>query len=177
MRRVRYSVATSLDGFISPIDGSHDWIVMDCGFDFPGLMASFDTVLLGRRTFEMAARMGGGGAMPGMKAIVFSRTLDKNEHKDVRIVSDGAAATIRELKSQPGKDIWLFGGGNLFASLLAERLVDRIELAVMPVLLGGGVPFLSSPAPRAQLKLVSSNTLKKGVVSLVYEHIAAGAAT
>ena len=84
---------------------------------------------------------------------VFSRTLRQADCPGV-IVSDNPAATLAALKSRPGKDIWIFGGGSLFASLLDLGLVDAVEVAVIPVLLGGGVPLLPHPAKHAQLKLV-----------------------
>ena len=75
MRRVRYSVAMSLDGYIAGPNGEYDWILMDPEIDFAALASSFDTMLLGRKTYEAALQMGGGPAMPGMQAYVLSRTL------------------------------------------------------------------------------------------------------
>jgi dihydrofolate reductase len=166
MRQIRYSVAMSLDGYIAGPHGEIDWIVMDPEIDFGALMASFDTVLLGRRTFE-AASASGGGAMPGMKAVVASRTLRPEDHPKLKIV-DGNAAIAR-LREEAGKDIWLFGGGELFRSLLGAGLVDAVEVAVIPVLLGGGIPMLPAPADRAVLRLVGSRVYEKtGTVSLQY---------
>ncbi len=168
MRRVRFSVATSLDGYIAGPRGESDWIVMDPDIDFRALMAGFDTVLLGRNTYEAMRHMGGGGGMPGMKAYVFSRTLRQADCPGVA-VSDDPAATVASLRAGPGKDIWLFGGGSLFRSLLELRLVDAVEVAVIPVLLGGGVPLLPSPAQRARLRLVKHRVYEKtGTVSLEY---------
>ncbi|MEO8448311.1 MAG: dihydrofolate reductase family protein [Gemmatimonadota bacterium] len=168
MRSVRYSVAMSLDGYIGAPDGTYDWIVMDPAIDFAGLFASFDTFLIGRRTYEVMQGMGPGPGMKGVTSIVFSRTLRQADHPGVTIVSGNAAAVVAELKAQPGKDIWLFGGGELFRSLLEAKQVDAVEVGVMPVLLGGGVPLLPGPAPRARLELVKSNVLPSGIVSLTY---------
>lgn len=167
MRRVRYSVAASLDGYIAGPSGESDWIVMDPDIDFRALMGGFDTVLLGRNTYEATRQMGGGG-MPGMKAYVFSRTLRQADCPGV-VVSDDPAATVASLRASPGKDIWLFGGGTLFRSLLGLGLVDAVEVAVIPVLLGGGVPLLPPPAKRAGLRLVKHRVYEKtGTVSLEY---------
>ena len=144
MRRVRYSVAMSLDGFIAGPKGEFDWIVMDPTIDFAAYFKEFDTVLMGRRTFEMA-RQGGAGQMDGMQTIVFSRTLRQSDHPGVTIASD-VAETVPALKAKPGKDIWLFGGGGLFRSLLDANLVDLIEVAVVPILLSQGVPLLPAGA-------------------------------
>src|SRR5262245_22392265 len=112
MRRVRFSVAMSLDGYIAGPNGESDWIMMDPDIDFGSLMGSFDTVLLGRNTWE-ATRQYGGGGMPGVKAILFSRTLKPDDCPGITLARD-PAETVATLKKAPGKDIWLFGGGDLF---------------------------------------------------------------
>ncbi|HEU0076280.1 MAG TPA: dihydrofolate reductase family protein [Longimicrobiaceae bacterium] len=167
MRRVRFSVAMSLDGYIAGPGGESDWIVMDPDIDFGALMRGFDTVLLGRNTYEATRQMGGGG-MPGMRTYVFSRTLRQADCPGV-VVSDDPAATVASLKAGGGKDIWLFGGGSLFRGLLGLGLVDAVEVAVIPVLLGGGVPLLPPPAKQAGLRLVKHRVYEKtGTVSLEY---------
>ena len=168
MRRIRYQVATSLDGYIAGPNGEADWIIMDPDIDFRALFAQFDTVLIGRRTFEgMARGKKKPGAMPGMKTFVFSRTLRPRDYPKVTIV-DRAEQTVAALRAEPGKDVWLFGGGLLFRSLLDAGLVDTVEVAVMPVLLGGGIPLLPPPAKQAKLKLTSHKVYKTGIVSLEY---------
>lgn len=109
MRRVRFSAAMSLDGYIAGPNGEYDWIVMDPDIDFGALMASFDTLLMGRKSYEAARAQGGGGGMPGMESYVFSRTLRQKDCRGVT-VSDDPAGTVAALEAKPGKDIWLFGG-------------------------------------------------------------------
>ena len=167
-RRVRYSVAMSLDGYIAGPSGEYDWIVMDPEIDFGALMGSFDAMLMGRKTYEAAQKMGGGPASRSMQVHVLSRTLRQSDCKGVT-VSDDAKASVTQLKAAPGKDIWLFGGGSLFRSLLELRLVDSVEVAIIPVLLGGGVPLLPDPAARAKLKLANHKVYSKtGTVALEY---------
>lgn len=167
MRNVRFSVAMSLDGYIAGPKGEHDWIVMDPDIDFGAMMGAFDTILLGRKTYE-ATRSMKGGSMPGMEVHVFSRSLQKVDGKSVSLSHD-AASTIATLKNRPGKDIWLFGGGELFRSLLQLGLVDRVEVAIIPVLLGGGLPLLPKTDDRTKLRLVSQRVYEKtGTVSLDY---------
>jgi dihydrofolate reductase len=167
-RRVRYSVAVSIDGFIAGPKGEFDWIIMDPTLDFGALFKQFDTFLMGRRTFEVTQQGGGGGDMSaGTQTIVFSRTLRQSDYPNVVITSE-VTKTIFALKKKPGKDIWLFGGGVLFRSLLDAGLIDTVELAVMPILLSQGVPLLSAGARSPSLKLIESKTLPSGTVVLSY---------
>jgi dihydrofolate reductase len=168
MRRLRYQVATSLDGYIAGPNGEFDWIVMDPDIDFAALFAQFDTAVMGRKTFLTTVQQGG-GAMPGIDVVVFSRTLRQEDHPKVKIVNSDPAEAIRALKKKPGKDIWLFGGGELFKTLLEANVVDSVEPAVVPVLLGGGIPMLPSTAARTTLKLTNHRLYpKSGIMLLDY---------
>jgi dihydrofolate reductase len=163
-------VATSLDGYIAGPKGEADWIIMDPDIDFHALWDQFDTLLIGRRTFEV---MTGGkkkaGATPGMKTFVFSRTLRQRDYPKVTIVGEKTEEILTGLRAESGKDIWLFGGGELFRSLLDAGFVDTVEVGVVPVLLGGGISLLSPPAKQAKLKLKDHKVYKKtGIVSLSY---------
>jgi dihydrofolate reductase len=167
-KRLRYQVAASLDGFIAGPDGSYDWIVMDPAIDFGALYGEFDTAVMGRKTYEAGLAMGGNLAMPGIEIIVFSRTLRASTTKGLRIVNDPPARVVAELKKQKGRDIWLFGGGELFRTLLDAGLVDTVEIAVMPVLLGSGIPLLPA-GHSANLTLVDLKRLPaSGIVVLAY---------
>jgi len=159
----------SLDGFIAGPNGEADWIVMDPDIDFATLFSQFDTFLMGRKTFAAMAAQGHGGSMPGTKTFVFSRTLRQKDHPGVTIVAEEPEKVIASLKAEPGKDIWLFGGGSLFSSLAAAGLVDTVEVAIVPVLLGGGLPLFPPPAPRVQLELTGHRLYRKsGIVLLEY---------
>jgi dihydrofolate reductase len=168
MRRVFYRVAASLDGFIAGPNGETDWIVADPTVDFVSLYAGVDTVLLGRRTYEMTLQPGAPPWPVGWRIYVFSKTLDAARHAGVTVISGNIGATVAGLRSEPGRDIWLFGGGSLFASLLAAQMVDQIEVAIMPVLLGGGTPLVSALTTRSGLILTRSNTSPSGIVNLQY---------
>jgi dihydrofolate reductase len=168
IRRVRYQVAMSLDGFIAGPNGEADWIVMDPELDFEAIYRQFDTMLMGRRTFERMKAAGGGGSTPGMQVFVFSRTLKQEDYPDVTIV-DHPDEFMAEIRSKSGKDVWLWGGGSLFRSLAELEAVDTVEVAVIPVLLGEGVPLLPAPAKRVTLQLSGQKLYAKtGIISLQY---------
>jgi dihydrofolate reductase len=167
MRRLRYAVVTSLDGYIAGPKGEADWITTDPDFDFTAIFSQFDTLLVGRRTFDtmVAARR---VTMPGMKTIVFSRTLKQEDHRQVAIVANHQQETLAALKASPGKDIWLFGGGSLFHSLAEDGLVDTVEVRIVPILLGAGVPLSPNPKNRIKLALTAHKVYQTGMVELEY---------
>jgi len=123
---------------------------------------------MGRLTYELALSQGSMLESMGMKVVVVSTTLDPSQHPDATIISTDVAKKVAQLKSQPGKDIRLFGGGALFRTMLDAGLVDRVELAVSPILLGSGVPVLP-PGKRCPLRLVESTALPSGMMILMYE--------
>jgi len=167
MRRIRYQVACSLDGFIAGPDDDFGWITPEPSFDFDELFAQFDTLLMGRRTYEIVRAAGDG--FHGKEVVVASRTLHPEGHPGVQVVGDGLEERIRELRSRTGGDVWLHGGGELFSQLLEWGLVDTVEPAIVPILLGGGIPFLPSPAVRRRLTLTRHRAYPSGLVLLEYE--------
>jgi dihydrofolate reductase len=171
MRRIRYQVACSLDGYIAGPNGEVDWIPPEPDIDFEAFFAQFDTLLMGRKTYEILPLDDPtyGHLYADKALIVASRTLRPEAHPRATVVADLTPAYLEQLRRRPGKDIWLFGGGELFRTLLAMGHVDTVELAVAPVLLGGGVPFLPPPAPRHRLKLLDQQFFpQSGIILLNY---------
>jgi len=168
MKRIVYSVAASLDGYIAGPNGEFDWIFIDPDIDFDAIYAKFDTLVMGRKSYEVT-HAEGGGAMFGMDTYIFSRTLRQSDCPGVTVVSEDPKDTLTAMKEKPGKDIWLFGGGSLFHSLLDFGIVDSLEVAIIPMLLGSGVPLLPTRGTRAELKLTSYEVYQKtGTVFLEY---------
>ena len=168
MRRIRYQVAMSLDGYIAGPNGEYDWITGGEDFDFKELYAQFDTLLMGRGTFDIIKDGLHQEYYAGMHLVVVSRTLRPEDFPDVTIVSDRLVERVDELRARQGKDIWLFGGGEFFRTMLELERVDTVELAIVPILLGGGIPMLPAPAPRTHLTLSGHHFYQGGLTLLEY---------
>jgi dihydrofolate reductase len=166
--RIRYRVAMSLDGCIAGPKAEFDWIVHDPTIDFTALFAQFDTFLLGRKTYELTLQPGNPGFPAGSRAFVFSRTLPE-QVPGFSVVRDVSSDTVQAIRAQSEKDVWLFGGGELFRSLLVLGLVDTVEVAVIPVLLGDGIELLPKPGPQARLQLTNQRTSPSGIITMEYD--------
>jgi dihydrofolate reductase len=171
MRDLIYHVACTVDGFIAhedhtidgfPGEGEH---VTDY---FASLKNDYDVVLMGRRTYEFGLRQGVTNPYPWMKQYVVSRTMASSPDTNVELVSEGVVDLARRLKQEPGKPIYLCGGANLAATLLAEGLIDTIILKLNPVLFGSGIPLFSGAIEQTDLELTGSKTYDSGVVLLHY---------
>lgn len=170
MRKLKYYVACSLDGFIAREDGSYDYFVAE-GEHIPDYLESlnaFDAVLMGRKTYEVGLKAGVTDPYPSMKSYVISRTMKESPDEKVRIVSENIIEFVKELKSETGKGIYLCGGGELAAMLFAENLIDEVLLKIHPVLVGSGIPLFSERIKKTDLELIASKTFKTGVVVLHY---------
>jgi len=166
-RRLRYNCAVSLDGFIADPDGGYGWIVEDASIDFDALFAEFDTFVMGRKTWEVMQAQGEANPLRGKRVVVASRTLQ--QAPGASLVRDDVAGHAAALKAEAGgRDIWLFGGSDLAGQLFEAGLVDRLEVAVMPVLLTRGIPLLP-PGTAQRLSLVSARSLASGIQMLSYD--------
>jgi dihydrofolate reductase len=171
MRTVIYGGACSLDGFLAGPNGEIDWLHFskDVQQVMAKTWATADTVLFGRKTWNVAVAMGGNSAaMPGMKSYVFSRTISSIDDQSVELVREHAPEFVRGLKSQPGKDMVVMSGGNLARSLIDAGVVDQIGLNVHPVLLGGGVPAFQPSSSRVRLELTECRQMDGGCVLVNY---------
>ena len=176
-RRVLLDLAVSLDGFIEGINGETDWCIMDEEMDFLGFLHQIDTIFYGRKSYDLWGNYNPEGSDPGeqemwaaihsKKKYVFSRKQKGTDAKAV-FINDHIFEEVTNIKNQPGKDIWLYGGASLISSFIQAGLVDEFRLSVHPVVLGEGRPLFADIRQRLNLKLVRANTYKSGVIQLVY---------
>jgi len=168
MRKVILGLAVSLDGFIEGPKGEYDWCSTDQDYGLKEFFKRINSIFVGRKSYEMSLGMEGGiSGFPKFKEYVFSTTLDTVK-EGTKIVKGDVREEVTKIKNEPGKDIWLFGGAELTASLMDLGLVDEIGLAVHPILLGSGKPLFKNIKERIHLKLVNTKTYSTGLVYLTY---------
>ena len=176
MRKLTFGVGNSLDNYIARADGSYDWLMWTD--EIAKVSAAYwkrvDTMLMGRKTYEIALRQGGGETIanpyPGIKTYVLSRTLPAVRDKQVEIARD-AVKLVRTLKRRRGKEICLMGGGELAHALFAAGLIDEVVVNIHPVLLGSGIPLFHQMKQQINLRLIENKTFKNGCVLLSYRVI------
>jgi dihydrofolate reductase len=169
MRQLRYSVAASLDGCIAGPNGEFDWIPIDPEIDFAAMYAGFSGLVMGRHSYEVYVATGG-GVGPALPVYVCSRSLPEGERDGVTFVADGVAHVNALKQSGDGKPLWLWGGGHLFRDLAVAGLVDGVDVAVIPILLGGGLPLMQTPGPRLPLRLRGQRLYAaSGILFLQYD--------
>ena len=171
MRRLKYHVAATIDGFIAHEDHTIDGFV-------PGgehvddyllsLRTDYDVVLMGRRTYEFGFQFGITNPYPWMKQYVFSGTMERSPDSNVELVSENVVDFVRKLKDGTGKDIYLCGGANLATNLFREGLIDEILLKLNPIVFGSGIPLFLGAIKQTDLELIDSKRYANGVVFLQY---------
>ena len=178
MRKVTFGGANSLDNYFARNDDSVDWLIWsnEAAAFMKAYWKTIDTVLMGRKTYEVALKMGGGNANPygGVSNYVFSRSGKAKPSPGVEIVSEDAAEFVRRLKSQEGKDICVMGGGLLAKSLFEADLIDEVGFNIHPVLLGSGIPVFHEMNHQIDLELIDCNVFKVGTVMVRYRVKRAG---
>ncbi len=173
MRKLILGLAVTLDGYIEGPNGEYDWCFTDQDYGLNEFFNRIDAIFIGRKSYEIAlkhAENPNDGMIPGMPAVteyVFSNTL-KSVKEGAKLISGDSIAQAKNIKEQPGKDIWLFGGASLTEALMKAGLVDELWMSVHPVLLGSGKPLFHNNDNRTALTLLESKTYETGLVSLRY---------
>jgi dihydrofolate reductase len=177
VRKLVWQMMVSLDGYHEGPDGDLSWHVT--GEEFAQfveeMLDSIGGIILGRKTYELFADFWPTSTEPEAKAmnelpkVVFSRTLDKVEWNNSRLVKDDVAGEVSRLKQEPGKELRVFGSANLASTLLREGLIDEYQHWANPVVLGAGTSLFRNTDDRRSMRLVGTQTQKTGVVVLTYK--------
>jgi len=175
-RKVIVHIGTSADGYIARPDGDLEWLTSrpkpEGFYGMSAFMRSVDTKLLGRKTYEVSLRMGATFDAKKGRTIVFSRHAPPappaEARSGVEFVSGAIGPFVSRLREQPGKDIWLMGGGELIASFLDEQAIDEFVVTVAPVFIGDGIPLIARRHRHVPLDLKSVERFEDGVVQLHY---------
>jgi len=170
MRKVTYGGAVSLDDYLAGPGEAIDWLRWsdDAAAIGTESFRGVHSMLMGRKTFEFAQKMGGGPAVKGVTTYVFSRTLEAVPEGAGVLVREEAADFVRRLKGEPGGAILVMGGGALGTALIEAGLVDEIRLTVHPLLLGGGAAAFGPLGRRIELELLEARAIARECVVLRY---------
>ena len=170
MRKIIFYSATSADGYIARPDGGVEWLDRPRPKDNYGMAAcykSIDTVLMGRKTYDVARKFGH-ESYPGKKNYVFSRRRRRTDAPNVEFVREPVGDFAERLLASKGKNVWLVGGGELAAAFLDAGHLDELIVHVVPVLIGEGIPLLQPRHRSRPLKLLSTRAYSDGGVRLHY---------
>jgi dihydrofolate reductase len=178
MRKVILLAGITLDGYLARPDDSIDYLVMtkEGGRDLTALFASADTLVMGRKTYQVALKLSGGSYQaPGPKTetFVFSRTHPPGEHGGVIFTRQSPTAWLKRFRARRGKHILHMGGGELARDFLQADLIDELYLGVVPILLGAGIPLFPAGFPQRNFTLVENRTYSKSQISLTYRRVRA----
>lgn len=170
-RKIIVHIAASADGYIARPDGDLEWLISrpapEGFYGMNAFMRSIDTKLLGRKTYEEALRLG--EKFSSGRTIVFSRHERPSDAPSrVEFVTGAIGPFVRQLRGQPGKDIWLMGGGEIIASFLDEQAIDEFVISVVPVFIGDGIPLIARRHRQVPLELHSVERFDDGLVQLHY---------
>jgi dihydrofolate reductase len=171
-RKIIVYIAISADGFIARADGSFDWLDRPApkgNYGMSAFFASIDTILWGRKTYDQSLTMGGVDPFGAKtKNYVFTHRPPKSPAAGVEFVNEPIGPFAKRLREQPGKDIWIMGGGGVIASFLDAGQIDEFSIHVIPVLIGEGIPLIAPARRTVPLKLTSTHKFPDGVVHLNY---------
>src|ERR1700746_516645 len=168
MRKVIYTVGTSLDGDIARLDGSLDFLhLRPSNYSMASFFKTIDVGLMGRKTYQTGVRMAGGRfESHGLRCYIFSRSLPEGERDGAIFVREELKTFVEELRQKKGKDIWLIGGGELTREFLKDDLLDELYLGIRPVLIGDGIPLFAAEFPQREFALTGAKTYSGGVIAL-----------
>lgn len=173
-RKVKVYIAVSLDGYIAHSDGNIDWLDSvarpDEDYGYATFIETIDTVIMGRKTYEKVLSFGGDFPHAGRDCYVLTRT-ERAPDGQVRFYSGPADELLDQIRSKPGKDIFIDGGSEAIDLFRKKGLVDSYTVSIIPMLLGEGIRLFKESEKELPLKLVEATTFDSGLVQLSYEPI------
>lgn len=168
MRRIKLFIACSLDGYIARPDGAIDWLFADGDYGYSEFFASIDTVVMGRKTYDLSLSFGE-YPYPGKTAYVFSRRRAGSRDAHAEFIGAPVGPFMRRLQQQPGRDLWLVGGGELVREFVNDDLIDDFIVSVHPIVLGAGLPLFPAPCRETPLRHVKTVAFDSGLVQMHYQ--------
>jgi dihydrofolate reductase len=172
MRKVVLGLGISLDGYIARPDGAVDFLFMPKDYSMAPFFKTVDVAVMGRKTLDDGLKMTGGKFNNyGIKCYVMSRSQPPGERDGYEVTNKTPEALIAEVRKQRGKNIWMMGGGELARDFLKADLIDEMEIGVVPVLIGEGIPLFPAGFPEREFKLVENKAYGKGLLVLKYERV------
>jgi dihydrofolate reductase len=173
MKKIILYIALSIDGRIAEPDGSIEWlsefpITEEMNYGYKEFMASIDTIIMGGRSWRELSNMDAMGVYADKTVYVVSRH-NWGDNENVNFITENVIEQITNLRNEPGKDIWLFGGGELVSMLLAADLVDEMQIAYIPVILGEGIPLFPKQPKESKWKLIKSRNYSSGIMMVEYQ--------
>jgi dihydrofolate reductase len=171
VRKVVLGVGISLDGYIARPNGEVDFLFMPKDYSMAPFFATIDTAIMGRKTYDVARKMGGGSFRSPIKSYVFSHSQPPGERDGVMFTNQSPTELVGELRKRAGKNIWLMGGGELARGFLKADLVDELHLGVVPVLLGEGIPLFPAGFPQQEFSLIENKSYSKGLIAVKYDRV------
>ena len=173
-REVKVYIAVSLDGYIAHSDGNIEWLDSvarpDEDYGYAAFIETIDTVIMGRKTYEKVLSFGGDFPHAGRDCYVLSRT-ERALDGQVRFFSGPVEELLNQLRSRPGKDIFIDGGSEAIDQFREKGLIDSYTVSILPILLGEGIPLFKESKKELPLKLVKAIPFDSGLVQLTYEPI------
>lgn len=175
MKKIILYIAASLDQRIAEADGGIEWlseypITEEMNYGYKDFFASIDTIVMGGRSWREMSNMDAMGAYADKTVYVVSRH-DWGEKENIKFITENVIEHISALRNEQGKDIWLFGGGELISMLLAADLVDEMQIAYIPVILGEGIPLFPNNPKESKWELMKNKVYDSGILKVDYQRI------
>lgn len=178
MKKIILDLAMTLDGFIEGPNGEIDWCVLDDDMEFEKFIDSVDTLFYGRVSYDAWGNFQPEENATDVEKEIWKAVHSKNKYvfssqnrvgENAKFITSDLEKNVKEIKSQTGKDIWLYGGAKLIKTFIELNLIDIYRLSIHPVALGAGKPLFEDIQNRVNLKLIEVNQFKSGVVQLIYQ--------